>query len=96
MLLPSAANTALLVVLDGVLAVVVAAVAVCELNAAEGRSRGLPFMLTLALDDRRSLEALGGGERGGAVRRGTSPPGVPRALDAVGREASSTCRTTVE
>ena len=58
MLLPSAANTALLVAPDGVLAVVVAAVAVCELNAAEGRSSRLPFMLTLALDDRRSLRLL--------------------------------------
>jgi hypothetical protein len=57
-LLPSAANTALLVVPDGVLAAVVAAVAVCGLAAAEGPSGRLPFMLTLAFDDRRSLRHL--------------------------------------
>jgi hypothetical protein len=54
-LLRSAANTALLVAPDGVLAAVVAAVAVCGSTAAEGPSGRLPFMLTLALDDRRSL-----------------------------------------
>ena len=57
-LLPSAANTALLVAPDGVLAVVVAGVAVCGLFAAESRSSRPPFMLTLALDDRRCLRLL--------------------------------------